>query len=265
MQSAVPRVLATLDRTHTPGRVTEAVAAARSAGFENVSIDLIYGTPGESLDDWQASLAAAIALEPQHISAYALIVEEGTALARRVARGELAPTDDDDQAAKYELADELLGRAGYRWYEVSNWARAPEFVSRHNLAYWKGHHWWGFGPGAHSHIGGVRWWNVRHPRAYAERMAAGSSPAQAREVLDASTRHLERVLLEVRLADGLPGSLLSTAASAEAAAMASEGLIDVDAWQSGVVVLTLRGRLLADLVVRRLVTAEEELSADADL
>lgn len=265
MQSASPHVLATLDRTHTSGRVVEAVAQARAAGFDNISLDLIYGTPGESLDDWRASLDAAIALEPQHVSAYALIVETGTALARQIDRGQVAPVDDDDQAAKYELADEVLSRCGYDWYEVSNWARSPELVSRHNLAYWTGRHWWGFGPGAHSHVGGVRWWNVRHPRAYAERMAAGVSPAQAREVLDAPTRHLERVLLEVRLREGLPSVALSSAAVAEASTMAGEGLIDVDVWRSGVVVLTLRGRLLADLVVRRLVTAEEEWDVHADL
>ncbi|HUV47714.1 MAG TPA: radical SAM family heme chaperone HemW [Actinomycetes bacterium] len=265
MQSAAPHVLATLDRTHTPGRVVEAVAQARAAGFDNISLDLIYGTPGESLDDWRASLDAAIALEPQHVSAYALIVETGTALARQIDRGQVAAVDDDDQAAKYELADEVLRRSGYDWYEVSNWARSPEQVSRHNLAYWTGHHWWGFGPGAHSHVGGVRWWNVRHPRAYAERMAAGASPAQAREVLDAPTRHLERVLLEVRLREGLPSVVLSPPAVAEASTMTGEGLIDVDAWRSGVVVLTLRGRLLAGLVVRRLATAEEELDANANL
>ncbi|HUV47691.1 MAG TPA: radical SAM family heme chaperone HemW [Actinomycetes bacterium] len=265
MQSARPHVLATLDRTHTPGRVVEAVAQARAAGFDNISLDLIYGTPGESLDDWRASLDAAIALEPQHVSAYALIVESGTALARQIDRGQVAAVDDDDQAAKYELADEVLSRSGYDWYEVSNWARSPELVSRHNLAYWTGRHWWGFGPGAHGHVGGVRWWNVRHPRAYAERMAAGVSPAQAREVLDAPTRHLEQVLLEVRLREGLPSVALSSAAVAEASTMAGEGLIDVDAWGSGVVVLTLRGRLLADLVVRRLVTAEEEWDVHADL
>jgi putative oxygen-independent coproporphyrinogen III oxidase len=265
MQSARPHVLATLDRTHTPGRVVEAVAQARAAGFDNISLDLIYGTPGESLDDWRASLDAAIALEPQHVSAYALIVESGTALARQIDRGQVGAVDDDDQAAKYELADEVLSRSGYDWYEVSNWARSPELVSRHNLAYWTGRHWWGFGPGAHGHVGGVRWWNVRHPRAYAERMAAGVSPAQAREVLDAPTRHLEQVLLEVRLREGLPSVALSSAAVAEASTMAGEGLIDVDAWGSGVVVLTLRGRLLADLVVRRLVTAEEEWDVHADL
>jgi len=252
MQSAVPHVLATLDRAHTPGRVVDAVGEARAAGFNSVSVDLIYGTPGETIDEWRASIDAAIALEPEHVSAYALIVEEGTALARRIARGEIPAADDDDQAAKYELADELLSAAGYEWYEVSNWASAPEHRGRHNLAYWKGHHWWGFGPGAHSHIGGVRWWNVKHPRAYAERLAAGHSPALAREVLDVATRDLERVLLEVRLSDGLGSDVLSPEAATDCKALAREGLIEPAALASGQVVLTLRGRLLADLVVRRL-------------
>ena len=252
MQSAVPHVLATLDRAHTPGRVVDAVGEARAAGFNSVSVDLIYGTPGETIDEWRASIDAAIALEPEHVSAYALIVEEGTALARRIARGEIPAADDDDQAAKYELADERLSAAGYDWYEVSNWSSAPEHRSRHNLAYWKGHHWWGFGPGAHSHIGGVRWWNVKHPRAYAERLAAGHSPALAREVLDVATRDLERVLLEVRLSDGLGSDVLSPEAATDCKALAREGLIEPAALASGQVVLTLRGRLLADLVVRRL-------------
>ncbi|MCZ3389704.1 MAG: radical SAM family heme chaperone HemW [Actinomycetia bacterium] len=254
MQSAVPHVLATLDRAHTPGRVVEAVGQARAAGFDSVSVDLIYGTPGEALDEWRTSVEVAISLEPEHVSAYALIVEEGTALARRITREEIAGTDDDDQAAKYELADELLSAAGYDWYEVSNWASAPEHRSRHNLAYWKGHHWWGFGPGAHSHVGGTRWWNVKHPRAYAERLAAGHSPTLAREVLDAQTRHLARVLLEVRLSGGLATSVLSPQARIDCEALVREGLIDSDALASGRVVLTLRGRLLADLVVRRLTT-----------
>ncbi|MEO8105769.1 MAG: radical SAM family heme chaperone HemW [Actinomycetes bacterium] len=262
MQSAMPHVLATLDRTHTPGRVVEAVAQARAAGFDNISVDLIYGTPGESVEDWRASLDAAIALKPQHVSAYALIVEPGTALARNIDRGQVPATDDDDQAAKYELADDLLGAAGFEWYEVSNWAQSPDLVSRHNLAYWKGHDWWGFGPGAHSHVAGVRWWNVRHPRAYAERMAAGVSPAEARELLDESTRRLEQVMLGVRLREGLASNALSSSGQEQASAMVDEGLIDGDSWQAGCVVLTLRGRLLADLVVRRLVDDVEERNPD---
>ena len=172
MQSDVPHVLATLDRTHDPLRVPAVVGWARQAGFEQVSLDLIYGTPGESLADWETSLDAALACAPEHVSAYSLIVEEGTALARRIARGELPAPDDDDLADKYVLADERLTKAGLGWYEVSNWARDERSRCRHNLGYWTGADWWGVGPGAHSHVGGVRWWNVKHPAAYAERISS---------------------------------------------------------------------------------------------
>jgi oxygen-independent coproporphyrinogen-3 oxidase len=252
MQSAVPHVLATLDRAHTPGRVTEAVRDARAAGFERISVDLIYGTPGESLDDWRVTLDAALALDPDHVSAYSLIVEPGTALARRITRGELAEVDADQQADMYLMAEEAFGRSGLSWYEVSNWARTLGQQCEHNLSYWRGDDWWGFGPGAHSHVAGVRWWNVKHPRAYAERLASGSSPAQARELLDADTRRVERVLLEVRLGEGLDAAALDAAGTAQGVSLVSEGLLEPDAWASGRAVLTVRGRLLADLVVRRL-------------
>ncbi len=255
MQSAVPRVLAVLDRTHDPARVPQAVAWARDAGLA-VSLDLIYGTPGESLDDWRASLDAALACEPDHLSAYALVVEEGTRMAARVRRGELPLPDDDTLADAYEVADAVLTGAGYDWYEVSNWARTPDDACRHNLGYWRGDDWWGVGPGAHSHVGGVRWWNVRHPRAYAGRLAAGESPAQAREVLTDAERQEERVLLAVRLADGLPLTDLEPAARARVAELVAEGLAEpgpaLGADGQRRVVLTLRGRLLADSVVRTL-------------
>lgn len=250
MQSAVPHVLAALDRTHDPERVPQVVAWARDAGLE-VSIDLIYGAPGESLDDWQRSLDAAVAMAPDHVSAYALIVEDGTALARRIRRGELAAPDDDLQAAMYEAADATLIAAGYRWYEVSNWARGHR-VARHNLAYWRGQDWWGFGPGAHSHVGGVRWWNVKHPAAYRDRLLAGASPSLAREVLDDETRRVERVLLESRIADGLPVEVLEPDGRRAVAGLIAEGLVDPGAALAGRVVPTLRGRLLADAVVRQL-------------
>jgi len=252
MQSSVEHVLHTLDRTHRPDSVARAVTSARAAGFDNISLDLIYGTPGESVADWRTSLSAALELEPEHVSAYALIVEPGTALARRVARGELAPVDDDDQAKKYEMTDAALSAAGYEWYEVSNWSRGASLRSRHNLGYWHSAHWWGFGPGAHSHIGGVRWWNVKHPRAYAERMAAGRSPAHARELLDDDDRWLERVLLEVRLREGVDVEVIGSVGREVASEMVREGLADEDLLASGRLVLTLKGRLLADHVVRRL-------------
>jgi coproporphyrinogen III oxidase-like Fe-S oxidoreductase len=246
-----PHVLRVLDRTHDPVRVPQVVSWARSSGFDQVSLDLIYGTPGESLADWQCSVEAALALEPDHISAYALIVEEGTALARRIARGEVEATDDDDLADKYERADDLLAAAGLQWYEVSNWSRDARAQSRHNLGYWQGADWWGVGPGAHSHVSGVRWWNVKHPAAYASRISAGQSPAAAREVLDPPTRRVERVLLETRLSSGLALDALDAPGRAAVAGLVSDGLVTVRPAE-GSLVLTRRGRLLADAVVRAL-------------
>jgi putative oxygen-independent coproporphyrinogen III oxidase len=253
MQSAVPHVLRVLDRTHDPARVPKVVEWARAAGFEQVSLDLIYGTPGESAADWQASLDAALACEPDHLSAYALIVEEGTALARQIRRGDVAMTDDDDLADKYLLADETLATAGFGWYEVSNWSRNDASRCRHNMLYWTGGNWWGVGPGAHSHVSGVRWWNVKHPTAYAQRIGSQVSPAYAREVLDAKTRQVERVLLEIRLSDGLPVDVLDDAVRVHLVEQVAQGLVDGDAVSAGRVVLTRRGRLLADAVVRDLV------------
>ncbi|GAA3209441.1 radical SAM family heme chaperone HemW [Microbacterium terregens] len=251
MQSAVPHVLAALDRTHAPANVRTAVEAARGAGLD-VSLDLIYGAPGESLEDWRTSLEATVLLEPDHISAYALIVEEGTKLARQIRRGEVVTPDDDLQADMYELADDLLGSAGYEWYEVSNWARDAAHRSRHNMAYWQGADWWGFGPGAHSHIAGVRFWNVKHPAAYAQRLAAGESPAAARERPDAAASALESVLLRTRVREGLPISELRGEGRHAIAALIADGLIEGSAAVHGRVVLTRQGRLLADAVVRAL-------------
>jgi oxygen-independent coproporphyrinogen-3 oxidase len=250
MQSAVPSVLAVLDRTHDPDRVPQAVAWARAAGFEQISLDLIYGTPGETLEQWRRSLDAALACAPDHVSAYSLIVEDGTALARRVRSGELPMPDEDDLADKYLLADEVLGVAGLHWYEVSNWARDAEARCRHNELYWTSQNWLGVGPGAHAHVGGVRWWNVKHPTAYAARLAADKSPAQAREVLGTGTQLVERVLLETRLRDGLPLEVLDRLGTRDQVeAVLADGLGTVE---DGRLVLTLRGRLLADAVVRDL-------------
>lgn len=251
MQSAVPSVLATLDRTHNPANVRTTVEAARAAGLD-VSVDLIYGTPGETLSDWEESLDAALSLEVDHISAYALIVEEGTALARRIKRGELASPDDDLHADMYELADAKLQAAGFNWYEVSNWARSFDQRSTHNLAYWRGDDWWGYGPGAHSHVAGLRWWNVKHPAAYAQRLTEGESPAAARERLDEQTRTLERVLLQSRLAEGLAIDDVAPDRRERVAGLIADGLVDGPAALGGRVKLTLKGRLLADAVVREL-------------
>jgi oxygen-independent coproporphyrinogen-3 oxidase len=251
MQSAVPHVLATLDRTHEPANVSTAVIAARRAGLD-VSLDLIYGAPGESLEDWRSSLSSAIGLEPDHISAYALIIEEGTKLARQIRRGVVVAPDDDLQADMYELADDLLGDAGYSWYEVSNWARDDAHRSRHNLAYWQGADWWGFGPGAHSHIAGLRFWNVKHPAAYAQRVAAGESPAAGREQPDAAATALETVLLHTRIREGLPIAELPGEGQHAVAGLIADGLVDAAAALQGRIVLTRRGRLLADAVARAL-------------
>jgi putative oxygen-independent coproporphyrinogen III oxidase len=252
MQSAAPHVLATLDRAHQPGRPQQCAAWARAAGFEHVSLDLIYGTPGETAADWAGSLAAALAAGPDHISAYALIVEEGTRLAARIRRGELPAPDDDTAADRYLAADAVLAAAGLHWYEVSNWAAGPAARCRHNELYWTGADWWGIGPGAHSHVGGTRWWNVRHPAAYAARLSAGTSPAQAREVLTGTERQLEQIMLVTRLAAGCPLDILPPAGRAAAARAAAGGLADPAAYADGRVVLTLRGRLLADAVIRDL-------------
>jgi putative oxygen-independent coproporphyrinogen III oxidase len=252
MQSAVPHVLATLERTHDPVNVARTVAAAKAAGLK-VSVDLIYGTPGESLVDWRTSLDAAIDLEPDHISAYALVVEEGTKLAAQIRRGQAPAPDDDDEAAKYELADQTLTAAGFGWYEVSNWARSAADRCRHNEGYWTDGDWWGVGPGAHSHVGGVRWWNVKHPNAFATRLGDGLSPAAGRELLTDEQRYDERVLLGVRLVDGLPIDGLRPGATSAVAGLIADGLVDgPSAMRPRRVVLTLRGRLLADTVVRRL-------------
>jgi putative oxygen-independent coproporphyrinogen III oxidase len=252
MQSVVPHVLATLERTHDPARVATAVAGAKAAGLAT-SVDLIYGTPGESPDDWRASLDAAVALEPDHVSAYALVVEDGTKLAAQVRRGEVAMPTGDDEADKYELADAVLAQAGYGWYEVSNWSRDRTGRCRHNEGYWRGDAWWGVGPGAHSHVGGVRWWNVKHPRTYAARLGAGASPAAGRETLTAEQRHDEEVLLGVRLREGLDIDVLDASGRAAVAGLVADGLVDGHAAvRERRVVLTLRGRLLADTVVRRL-------------
>lgn len=263
MQSAVPRVLATLDREHRPERVPEVVAWARQVGLD-VSVDLIYGTPGETLDDWRRSVEAAVAMGPDHISAYALVVEEGTRMGAQVARGELPTPDPDDEADKYELADELLSEAGFRWYEISNFARVEageedlvgtrlRHASHHNLAYWRDWDWWGLGPGAHSHVGRLRWWNVKHPLAHAGRVAGGRSPAAAGELLGPATRELERVMLAVRTAEGVrigPGDN-----AAGVAGLVADGLVEPGPAEHGQVVLTLRGRLLADRVTRVLTDA----------
>jgi putative oxygen-independent coproporphyrinogen III oxidase len=260
MQSAVPHVLRTLDRTHDPSGVASAVEAVRAAGMQ-VSLDLIYGTPGESLADWQASLDAAVALQPDHLSAYALTIEPGTAMGAAVRRGSLPSPTDDDEADKYELLDDRLHRAGYAWYEISNWAASATRRCRHNLGYWRSDDWWGVGPGAHSHVGGTRWWNVKHPAAYADRLSAGLSPARSREVLTPGERYDEHVMLQVRAREGLDLAALHAGSRLAVPGLVDDGLLDPDEAGRGYAVLTRRGRLLADTVVRALlVTGEAPMS-----
>jgi len=253
MQSAVPHVLATLGRTHTPDRVPRAVAWARAAGLRT-SVDLIYGTPGESLDDWRRSVRSALATGVDHLSAYALTVEPGTRMGAQMRRGALLEPDPDLQADMYELVDAEASAAGLTWYEISSWA-APGAACRHNLGYWHGDDWWGVGPGAHSHVGGTRWWNAKHPQAYAQALAEGRSPAAGRETLDQDAARTERVMLGVRLREGLPLVGLSPAARRAVAGLVADGLVEGPAAVRATrpsVVLTCRGRLLTDTVVRAL-------------
>lgn len=245
MQSAAPHVLAVLERTHTPGSALRVAQWAREAGFENINIDLIYGTPGETDEDLRASLDEVLAAEVDHVSAYSLIVEDGTALGRRVARGELPAPDDDVCADRYEIVDDTLTAAGLPWYEVSNWAR-PGSECRHNIGYWNNTDWWGVGPGAHSHLAGERWWNVKHPARYAEAITAGRSPRDAGEVLTSDQRATEAVMLGIRTRYGV--ALGDRGSRAES--LVHEGLLDPDAFARGRAALTRQGRLLTNRVVR---------------
>lgn len=251
MQSTTPHVLKVLDRTHNPANVGSAVTWARAAGFGHISVDLIYGTPGETLADWRETLLEAISFDVDHISAYALIVEEGTKLAAQVKRGEVAIPDDDLMADKYLLADQLFSSAGLHWYELSNWSK-PQGECRHNIAYWQGKNWWGLGPGAHSHIDGKRWWNVKHPSSYRDRLVSGESPAADAEVLTAEQVESERIMLEIRLQTGIATASLSPAALERMQSYLDGAYLDAASWAAGSVVLTQIGRLIADRIVREI-------------
>lgn len=252
MQSAIPSVLATLDRTHDPERVPQVVQWAKDAGLQ-VSLDLIYGTPGETVADVEASVRAALACEVDHLSAYSLIIEGNTAMARQLRRGEIEAPDPDDMADKYELVDDLTREAGLTWYEVSNFARTPEHRSRHNLAYWKGGDWWGIGPGAHRHRDGLRSWNVKHPSRYARMLASGELPVADSEQVAAEDRLVERIMLELRIADGLAVDVVPEQNRSMLEVHRDRGHLDPDALAAGRAVLTREGRLLADAVIRDLV------------
>jgi oxygen-independent coproporphyrinogen-3 oxidase len=247
MQSAAPGVLEILDRRHTAGRAPQAAIEAREAGFEHVNLDLIYGTPGETADDFAGSLRKVVEAGVDHVSAYALIVEDGTRMAARMRRGEIPYPSDDVAADRYLAAEAALSEAGFQWYEVSNWATSEAARCRHNLLYWTGADWWGLGPGAHSHVGGVRWWNVKHPAAYGKRLVEGLSPGHGRELLSDEDRHVEDVMLRVRLREGIALDRVDRVGAKQALA---DGLLDPAAYESGRLALTLRGRLLADAVIR---------------
>lgn len=249
MQSAVPHVLATLDRTHDPEKIPEVARWVKDAGLE-LSLDLIYGTPGESIDDWRRSLDVALSNEVDHISAYSLIVEPGTKMGVMVRRGELPMPDEDDLADKYEIADVAISAAGLHWYEVSNWSAGPETRCEHNMAYWRNADWWGFGPGAHSHVGGVRFWNAKHPRAWADRLLAGESPSIGREVLDVQTREIERIMLAARIDRELRLDSLAPGSEQAISTFVRQGLLDADGAAAGWFQPTLPGRLMVDYMVR---------------
>ena len=252
-QSSAAHVLRVLERTHTPGRTWEAVAQAREAGFEHINIDLIYGTPGESDADLKRSLDDVLNSGVDHVSAYSLIVEPGTRLAAQVSRGIVPMPDDDVAAARYELIDDALSAAGMPWYEVSNWAK-PGGHCQHNLGYWRNHDWWGVGPGAHSHVAGLRWWNHKHPATWARSLssAVGEDVRAGSEQINADAAAVEAVMLGLRMSEGLPVEFLGQSAIVRVGDLVGRGLVESERLASGRVVLTRAGRLLADAVVREL-------------
>ena len=251
MQSAVPHVLATLDRTHNPENLLQVTTWAKEVGFSEISVDLIYGTPGETLADWQKSIHAALALPITHISAYALIIEEGTKLAAQIKRGEVAPVDDDLAAEKYLLADKAFTASGFQWYELSNWAK-PDSLSKHNLAYWLGENWWGAGPGAHSHLNGKRFWNVKHPNLYKEKIQSNLSPIADSEVLEEIQIASEKLMLSLRLPSGVEKESLNQDQISELSDYVESGHLDLLNWNQGRATLTLEGRLIADQILRQI-------------
>lgn len=264
MQSAVPSVLKVLDRTHNPEMIAPAVELIKQQNLQ-VSIDLIYGTPGESLRDWETSVQAALGFEPHHLSAYSLVIEEGTKMGADLAHGKIAGVDADEQAEKYEILDAALRGEGYHWYEISNWAKplaseklgsesCPDAthlaqVSRHNLAYWRNTQWWGFGPGAHSHIDGRRFWNLKHPRKYAQMLDRGELAVSDGEIIEGEAHKIERLMLGLRIASGLSRSGLSEEVLRNLEEM---GYLQPHRYYQDRVVLSLSGRLMADYVTQRL-------------
>jgi oxygen-independent coproporphyrinogen-3 oxidase len=251
MQSADPTTLRILERGHDPARIGLAASWIRAAGLE-LSLDLIYGTPGEDAASWRRSLESALATDADHLSCYALGIEPGTRMGAARRRGLIQPVTDEVMAERYEAADDLLTAAGLEWYEISNWARGPERRCRHNLGYWLGHDWWGAGPGAHSHVAGRRWWNVRAPRTYSERIAAGLSPEDGAETIGPVEALTERIMLRLRLDTGLEIADLPVQSRLQVPELVAGGLLATGPAAAGTLIPTRRGRLLADLITARL-------------
>lgn len=241
MQSSSKKVLQILDRTHDTSNIEKAAKLLTKHGLENFSFDLIYGTPGESLKEWKESVEFALSLKPRHLSAYSLVIEPGTKMGKDLKSNTIPNVDNDLAADKYLLADEILEQQGFSWYEISNWS-IDNFKSRHNLNYWKNNNWWGFGPGAHSHVEGIRWWNLKLPHQWRERLENNQSPAKAREVLTSDQKISEEIMLSLRLNTGLDSRKFSSVLVND---LIKNDLIYLN---ENNLVLTKRGRLLADQV-----------------
>lgn len=251
MQSASSSVLRVLERKHTPGRAFDAAREAMNAGFLHVNLDMIYGTPTETDDDVRLTLDRALETGVDHISAYSLIVEDGTAMARKVRKGQLPPPNEDVYADRYGLIDTALRAQGFDWYEVSNWAK-PGGECQHNLGYWLDGDWWGAGPGAHSHIASRRFFNVKHPSTYAQHLADGQLPIKEEELLDSTERHEESVMLGLRLRQGLELSRFTEAERAVIEKYVGLKLLHI---YDGRVASTLQGRLLIDGIIADILVA----------
>lgn len=253
MQSASHSVLQVLERAHTPGRAFAAAREAREAGFQHVNLDMIYGTPTETDDNVRETLDRVLETGVDHVSAYSLIVEDGTRMARKVNKGLLPAPDEDVLARRYEMISSTLEDAGFEWYEVSNWS-LPGGECEHNRIYWVDGNWWGAGPGAHSHLGDERFYNVKHPSRYIQTLGNGELPIKDSETLTGADRHMEKVMLGLRLREGIPESWLDAHAAPALEDFIDRGLLERAGQR---VRVTKPGRLLADGIVSDLLIAEE--------
>lgn len=256
VQSVKPHVLQILDRTHDASRVGDVIHAARAAGFDSISMDLIYGTPGESLADFRESLDYALSLPIDHLSAYALIVEQGTKFGAAVKRGQIVMPHDDETAEKYLMLDKKMSAAGFDWYELSNWAKVGH-ECRHNQAYWLSEDWWGLGAGAHSHVNGERWWNLKHPKSYIDSLSMGNPPESGRETLSSKDQATEDLMLRIRMRAGIELSRFQRDQRAVLDEFHQLDLFLSDEWNAGRAVLSQKGRLLADRVVREVISSAD--------